>query len=438
MGRWTATALTPLLTLSALVIHFAATEPEDAPNLAAADYCTMHVYTEQIQDTLIGWLTSAADATQKLAQQERLFALAAAKNAGTREGLAYTVLHQIVANRVSRQAANQQKAEKVISKALRTFARKAGETAALAAAIEQAEVKTWTHDEQSTAGQIFTNGGGTSTRVCKAKQTSPVASTKKCTDTNNKDETVRGIGTALRTAKKVNLYSSREIQGPTMEILFEALGDLSNGATWAQAAIKTHCERHDGSKGDASGAIKGIAIQTVKISSNLKPTTITLDDAKNGNSQTNTELAADERHLLTDDKEIATALLAAQAAVTDNLQPLGSEAISAIATMPEAQAFHKATANLGQATPQASATAENIAKFLFGKTEGTVEANFVAPLKSDSNSIPTGETPITGSSDSIARGAKIDEALAYYYVTNLQKATQTMGGTKNKENGKAD
>ncbi|SCU69185.1 variant surface glycoprotein (VSG, atypical), putative [Trypanosoma equiperdum] len=438
MGKWTATAMTPLLTLSALVINFAATEPEDAANAAAGDYCTMHVYTEQIQDTLISWLTSAADATQKPAQQERLFALAAAKNAATQDGLAYTVLHQIVANRLTQQAANQHKAEKAISTALRTFARKAGESAVLAAAIEQAEVKTRTHDEQSTAGQIFTHTSGTNTKVCKAKQTSPVASTKKCADTNNKDETVRGIGTALRTAKKVNLYSSREIQGPTMEILFEALGDLSAGDNWGAAQPKTHCERHTGSKNAATGNIKGIAIQKMKISSNLKPKTITLSEATTGNGQGNSDGKPGEQHLLTDDKEIATALLAAQAAVTDNLQPLGSEAISAIATMPEAQAFHKSTTKLGQATAQASATAENIAKVLFGKTEGTVEANVVAPLKSDSNSIPTGETPITGSSDSIARGAKIDEALAYYYVKNLQKATQTIGGTKNKENGKAD
>nr|AGH60167.1 variant surface glycoprotein 1230 [Trypanosoma brucei] len=430
--------MTPLLTLSALVIHFAATEPEDAANAAAGDYCTMHVYTEQIQDTLISWLTSAADATQKLAQQERLFALAAAKNAATMDGTAYTILHQIVANRLTQQAANQHRAEKAISTALRTFARKAGESAVLAAAIEQAEVKTWTHDEQDGQGKVLSESSGANTKVCKAAQTAGLQTTKQCKDADNRHSKAREIGGVLKNAKQVKLYSSKDLKGPQVEILFEARGDLSSGTTWTPAATKTHCERHSASKGAASGAVKGIAIQTVKISSGLKPTTITLNDAKNDDSQRNTNLGTDEQHLLTDDKEVATALLVAQAAVTDNLKPLGSEAISAIATMPEAQAFYKAAKKLGQATPQASPTAENIAKVLFGITEGTVEANFVAPLKSDSNSIPTGETPITGSSDSIARGAKIDEALAYYYVTNLQKATQTIGGTKNKENGKAD
>nr|APD74484.1 variant surface glycoprotein 1125.3117 [Trypanosoma brucei] len=438
MGRWTPTYMPPILTLSALIIHFAATEPEDAANAAADDYCSMHVYTEQIQDTLISWLTSAADATEKLARQERLFALAAAKNAATADGLAYTILHQIVANRLKQQAANQHRAEKAISTAFRTFAHKAGETAILAAAIEQAEVKTWIHDEQEGSPEVLTESCGANTKICKAASTSSVQRTKQCKDRGGKHHKAREIGGVLKSAKNVNLYSTKDLKGQKLEVLFEAHGDLSSGATWAPAAIKTHCERHGGVKAAASGPIKGIAIQTVKISSGLKPTTITLNDAKNDDSQRNTELATDEQHLLTDDKEVATALLAAQAPVTDNLKPLGSEAISAIATMPEAQAFHKAAKKLGQATPQASPAAENIAKVLFGKTEGTVEANFVAPLKSDSNSIPTGETPITGSSDSIARGAKIDEALAYYYVTNLQKATQTIGGTKNKENGKAD
>ncbi|EAN77412.1 variant surface glycoprotein (VSG, atypical), putative [Trypanosoma brucei brucei TREU927] len=418
-----------LVTLST-VIATAEADPAAEANSATTDFCTLLAYTNSVVDTLKLWLTAPAKPTKDLEEQVRLLSLAEAKHYGTPSGIAYSTLRAISQDRLEKQIKKQDAATATIAAALKVFAAKAAETKVLGAATEQAELKSWTHATDGGSGKVLTTGSGTSTKICKATKQAPVTYTKECKNSGGDLQKAQQIGGALKTAKKLKIYSDTALSLGSIEIQFEAVGNLGTSNSWTAGTGNTHCQQHSGAASAAESAAAGTALFSVKVTNKITPAEITLAQAASAPLNRNLEASGDNKKLLTADKDIAEALVAAQAVVFESERPLKDEKLATLTGTSAAQAMYAALAAKQGKTSTTGPTSDEVSKLLFNKGDTASVSDFLTTLNSDTNSIADGDKPITGSTQSIAAGANFRKAMTYFYAMNLKKSTKASGSEK--------
>nr|AGH61270.1 variant surface glycoprotein 817 [Trypanosoma brucei] len=432
----------PTLILIALVAALPATSGaqgvnsgETEANAAATEACTMDVYYEAIEKELTRWLEATVSASQEIEAQQQLLRLASAKAVGTPKAIGYEVLAEIAADRSKQAMSETRKMTQPIAEALTAIAsRRAATAAILKLTVPQTPVQ-YTHNANGRGGTVLTqNSGNTAKCDVSAEPAATLKSSCRAQKTNFVD--AKKVAAALKTLKTLKVVSSTQLKLPKTTATIEGVGDLSHSTEWNTGTGNKHCNENAAAQAP-NAATKAVALTALTYE--VTATAKAIDIAETESSQEDEALkaAGDERSWIISDKSLAQAIQAAQTAYQEPQKPLNNEPLIDVAQTAAARAVYDFLTKGTTKRPTEQADAKKVAQLLFGKDTGDVGTEFLKPLESDSNSIPTSDKPITGTTTTIA-AENYNEAMAYYYALNLKKTAAGSEGDSPKEDEKTD
>ncbi|RHW68835.1 variant surface glycoprotein [Trypanosoma brucei equiperdum] len=427
-------ALLLFFTLKTLAAE--ADQEETAANEAAATICTIDAYYEAISGELESWLTQLASATEALTAQQQLLALAAVKSTDEAKKRAYMALGQIVQTKIKQNVdANAQSAPAIL-KAVETINRRRAEQAVSAGALAKTVITGSQHAAAEAQATLLMQGGGASRRICTASTTAIPSYKLSCSKETEKVAATAKISKALHSLKQLVTFSASTLATQTTAVVVETVGDTS-GQSWAAGSGNKHCDKHTGSATTAAATTTGLGVASLTITTGATRKTLNIEETRSGPDDANLKTNDGERQAITSDKELVNALYAAIKAKTATTKKLTSESLTELAATPIAISIYNYLTNPGAKLPTETPAAEKVAQLIFGKSKGDVGTEFLKPLESDSNSIPTSDKPITGPTTKIS-AENYNEAMAYYTALNLKKTAAGSGGDSPKEDEKTD
>nr|APD73865.1 variant surface glycoprotein 1125.1717 [Trypanosoma brucei] len=411
---------------------------ETAANAAIKDLCTLDIYYAAIEAELKQWLADAGGAPEEITRQLESVTLAAEKKKETSKGIGYQALCMILSSRLKEAAAYVAAATQKIPAALAAIAARRTEQNTLLGALESAKETTFTHTADSAAAQKLTTSSGQNARRCKATMQPALTFKKQCTPAAADATAARGVGAALKSLKKLKTLKNDQAKQPKVSVTFEAAGDLSSGSNWVTGPTSTHCEKHGGNGSVITSAGNAMAATEATTTVDFQADELTLDTAATANIKTDLQTTDGERAWLTNNEDLANALRTAQQVQTAAQKAFSKESLKTLAETPEARALYDFLTTGLTTRPSEPADVKKVAKLIFGKEEGDVTTEFLKELSTDTLSIPTTGEPLKESTQTIASGSNLQDAIAYYYIKNLKKATDNAAGTKPEGNEKAD
>nr|APD74722.1 variant surface glycoprotein 1125.4195 [Trypanosoma brucei] len=425
--------------LSSLTVSMADSGATAAHN-AVTEHCTLNAYYTAIESQLKSWANSAVTAVRELQQQQQGIQLAAVKHAGSTKGVSYTVLSAIARARAQKAAQYAAQAVPVFTDALQILNRKHGETLALAAAVAEADSTAVKHTQKAlTDSKILTQGGsGSSNRGCEAETTPKLKTAGNCGDKAEEMQTAAAIGQNIKGLTQLKMIRTDAMKFPTLTAMIEARGNVNSGNSWQTGTGNTHC--HDNaSPQNAATAQHGVALHKLKLTHTTTPTLETLATlAEKTAEASGVPTAASPTPWLTEDKALAQAMQQAVKHHETPQQVLASETLEELANTPEARATYNFIKTKGGKPPSTESTAKKVANLVFGTATGTVDKAFLQLLSTDAVSIPTTGNDIKTNIKAIAVQEGFEQAMAYYYVQNMQKLTKAVEGVKKEEKEKSD
>nr|APD74704.1 variant surface glycoprotein 1125.4174 [Trypanosoma brucei] len=422
-----------------LTVKGAANQPtpeEAAANTAAATICTIDAYYEAISAELESWLTQVATATEALAKQQQLLALAALRSHDEAKKRAYIALGQIVAAKITANVAANAQSAPAIVKAVEITNMRRAEQAVSAGALAKTVITGAQHAAAEAQATLLMQGGGASRRICTASTTAIPSYKLSCKEDTDKIAAAKQISKALHALNELVTFSSSSLATHTTTVVVETVGDTTSN-NWAAGSGAKHCDKHNDSPATAAATTTGLGVASLTITTGATRKTLNIEETRNSKDDENLKTTEGERKTLTSDKELVNALYAAIKAKPATRKKLTSESLTELAATPIAISIYNYLTNPGTKLPTETPTAEKVAQLIFGKSKGDVGTEFLKPLESDSNSIPTSDKPITGPTTKIA-AENYNEAMAYYTALNLKKTVPSTAGGSPKEDGKED
>nr|ARB50679.1 variant surface glycoprotein [Trypanosoma brucei] len=432
------------LILIALVVALPATSGaqgvnsrETKANAAATEACTMDGYYEAIEKELTSWLEEAVSASQEIEAQQQLLRLASAKAVGTPKAIGYEVLTELAAERSKQASTAATKAAEPLARALTAIAsRRAATAVVLKLTVPQNTVQ-YTHTANGRGGTVLAQSRS-DTAKCDVTPEPPATLKSSCSAEKANFVAAQKILTALKTLKAIKVVSSTQLKLPKTTTTIEGVGELSHSTSWNTGTGNKHCNEKAAQAPDA--ATKAVALTPITYSTSaITVTTINIEQTANADEDKDIQPANDdERSSIISDKSLAQAIRSAQKAYTEPQKPLNNEPLVDLAQTAAARAVYDFLTKGTTKRPTEQADAKKVAQLIFGKDTGDVGTEFLKPLESDSNSIPTSDKPITGPTTKIA-AEHYNEAMAYYYALNLKKTTTaSKSGTVKKGDGKTE
>ncbi|RHW73085.1 variant surface glycoprotein [Trypanosoma brucei equiperdum] len=422
-------ALLLFFTLKTLAAE--ANQEETAANEAAATICTIDAYYEAISGELESWLTQLASATEALTAQQQLLALAAVKSTDEAKKRAYMALGQIVQAKIKRNVDANERSAPPILKAVETINRRRAEQAVSAGAMADMVITESKHTAAQAEARLLTSDTGANTRICTANATTKPRHKLKCSNENEKIAEAGKISKALHSLKQLVTYTGASIATQTTAVVVETVGDTT-GQTWAAGHDNKHCDRHSSSPATAAATKTGLGVASLTITTGATRQTLNIEETRSSRDADKLKTNDGERQTITSDKELVSALYAAIKAKPATARKLTSESLTELAAEPIAISIYNYLTNPGAKLPTQTPAADKVAQLIFGKSKGDVGTEFLKPLESDSNSIPTSDKPITGPTTKIS-AENYNEAMAYYTALNLKKTAAGSGGDSPKE-----
>nr|APD73098.1 variant surface glycoprotein 1125.265 [Trypanosoma brucei] len=433
-----ASRLTVVLVCYYIAGQATAQSAEDTANSAAKTPCTLNAYYRAIESKLTSWINDAAAAPQKLKMQLNELQLAALKHAGTTKGVSYTVLAAIIRRRQAGAITYTQTAVPKFAAAIELVATKRAETLVLTGAATTKRTSTVKH-EQATAEltKVLMQGTGNNNVGCKVTTTATILTQTNCISEATDVTNAKKIADNLKDMKKMAIIKQTAMTLPEVTALIEARGTINNPSQWLAGTSATHCEQNASPQG-ATEAQHAVAAQKIRLTAKAKPTVETLAELAQAKEHQAHAGSTDTTALLTSDSDLATALTAATTAQREQPGTLATNTLEALAGEPEARNMYNFMRQSTGAGSNKTPTAKEVANLVFGTATGTVDKAFLQPLSTDAVSIPTTDSDIKTTIKEIAVQEGFEQAMAYYYVQNMQKLTKAVEGVKKEEKEKAD
>nr|APD75229.1 variant surface glycoprotein 1125.5076 [Trypanosoma brucei] len=345
-------------------------------------------------------------------------------------------LRQIVGTKIKENVAANARLAPAIVKAVEITNMRRAEQAVSAGALAKTVITGAQHAAAEAQATLLMQGGGASRRICTASTTAIPSYKLSCSKETEKIAAAAKISKALHSLKQLVTFSASTLATQTTAVVVETVGDTS-GQSWAAGSGNKHCDKHTGSATTAAATTTGLGVASLTITTGATRKTLNIEETRSGPDDDNLKTNDGERQAITSDKELVNALYAAIKAKPATTKKLTSESLTELAATPIAISIYNYLTHDGTKIPTETPTAEKVAQLIFGKSKGDVGTEFLKPLESDSNSIPTSDKPITGPTTKIA-AEHYNEAMAYYTALNLKKTVASTAGGSPKEDGKED
>nr|APD72841.1 variant surface glycoprotein 1125.2045 [Trypanosoma brucei] len=345
-------------------------------------------------------------------------------------------LRQIVGTKIKENVAANARLAPAIVKAVEITNMRRAEQAVSAGALAKTVITGAQHAAAEAQATLLMQGGGASRRICTASTTAIPSYKLSCSKETEKIAAAAKISKALHSLKQLVTFSASTLATQTTAVVVETVGDTS-GQSWAAGSGNKHCDKHTGSATTAAATTTGLGVASLTITTGATRKTLNIEETRSGPDDDNLKTNDGERQAITSDKELVNALYAAIKAKPATTKKLTSESLTELAATPIAISIYNYLTNPGAKLPTETPAAEKVAQLIFGKSKGDVGTEFLKPLESDSNSIPTSDKPITGPTTKIS-AENYNEAMAYYTALNLKKTVASTAGGNHKEDGQED
>nr|AGH60957.1 variant surface glycoprotein 381 [Trypanosoma brucei] len=383
-------------------------------NNAVKDFCTARAYTEAIIGQLQNWVTDATSSAKNLAAEAQILAAAAAANLNKAKAKAYILLSAIAEEKAKEAAAI------AASTSATAVAQRQGEAAAHYATAKQiSKVKAKAH----TVAQSRTNalgGSGSNGGTCAVTTAAELHDKETCDQTSTNVQKAKTIAAKLLTATKLKIGGQSKLVLPTATITIEAVDNLDTRGNWKAASDNKACVVSGGGAAAAGSESAGLAVTTVTATAAIVAEEVEIDDKQSeqhASSGTN-----NQKHVLLQDNDIASALRAARKAYKKPPSKVSDETVENLAATTEAKRLAAYLQNKEGAKIKLETDTAKIAQEIFGMKEGGINEKFLEPLKKEPVNIPTENEPIKGNIQENADGPNFETLMAFYYSHNLNKA----------------
>nr|APD73922.1 variant surface glycoprotein 1125.2008 [Trypanosoma brucei] len=389
-------------------------------NSAVKDFCTARAYTEAIIGQLQNWVTDTTHSAKNLAAEAQTLAAAAAANLNKAKAKAYVLLSAIAEEMAKEAAAIAASTSATAVQAIAAVAQRQGEAAAHYATAKQiTKVKAKAH----TVAQSRTNalgGSGSNGGTCTVTTTADPHTMETCDSVSNDVQKAQSVRGTLVTAKKLKIGGQSKLVLPTATITIEAVGNLETRGNWKVASDNKACVVSGGGAAAAGSESADLAVTTVTATAAMIAEELDIDgsqDAPDASSGTN-----NQKHVLLQDKDIASALRAARKAYKKPPSKVSDETVENLAATAAAKRLAAYLQNKEGAKIKLETDTAKIAQEIFGMKEGGINEKILEPLKKEPVNIPTENEPIKGNIQENADGPNFETLMAFYYSRNLNKA----------------